>query len=195
MTRKAWDVRDPSPRGDGDENAIFNAVGRALTEWEHVETACARLFAVFVSAHQRRTYHAPAVRAYGSVVSFKSRAEMLSAAAMAYFSKRTTKRAAFEARFNEALKLYKAFSDRRNDIAHGCLQRVFLTEKVGKNRRPRAVGFYLLPSFYNPRKFKMDESFAYRYTSSDLIYYKQEFMKLQIQISGLREDMQQRLSS
>jgi hypothetical protein len=190
MIKKPWDVRDPSPHGDSDENAIFNAVGHALTEWEHVETACARLFAVLVSAHQRRTYYAPAVRAYGSINSFKSRADMLSAAAMAYFSRRKAKRTVFEARFNEALKLYRGFSDRRNDIAHGCLQRVFLTEKAGKGRRPRAVGFYLLPSFYNPRKFKMDESFAYRYTSSDLIYYRQEFMKLQIQISGLREDLQ-----
>jgi hypothetical protein len=190
MNKSPWDIRDPSPRGDADENTIFNAVGRALTEWEYVETACARLFAVFVSAHQRKTYHAPAVRAYGCVISFKSKSEMLRLAAAAYFDKRKTKRTAFEQRLKHLLTDYNNYSDRRNEIAHGCVKSVFITERTNKKgRRPGGIGLYLLPSFYNPRKFKM-EQFTYRYTSSDLIHYRQEFTKLHLRIDALRESMQ-----
>jgi hypothetical protein len=80
--KKPWEIRDPSPLGDSDENQIFNAVGRALTEWEEVENACARLFALIVSANQRRTYHAPAVRAYGCIASVPTKCEMLRLAAV-----------------------------------------------------------------------------------------------------------------
>lgn len=188
--KKPWDIRDPSSRGDVEENAIFNAVGRALTEWENTENECARIFAVLVSAHQRRTYHAPAMRAYGSVVSFKSRSEMLRLAAEAYFSKRNTKRAAFSARLDDLLGEYNEYSNRRNEIAHGCVKRVFLTKrKTKRGYRHPALGFYLVPSFYNPKKFK-NETFTYRYTSSDIIYYKQEFTKLHLRLSALADDMQ-----
>jgi len=92
MSKKPWDVRDPSPFGDIDENPLFNAIGRALTAWENVEVECARLFAVFVLARQKRTYHAPAVRAYGSIVGTHSRSKMLELAAEAYFARRPTRR-------------------------------------------------------------------------------------------------------
>ena len=32
--KQPWDIRDPSPRGDAQENDIFVAVGSALTEWK-----------------------------------------------------------------------------------------------------------------------------------------------------------------
>lgn len=115
--KKPWEIRDPSPQGDADENNIFNAVGRALTEWENIESECARLFAVFVSAHQRRSYYAPAVRAYGSVVSFKSKGEMLRLAAEAYFKQRNKKRSAFDTRLADLLGEYAQYSNRRNEIA------------------------------------------------------------------------------
>ena len=68
MSKKPWDVVDLCPMGDVDEKPVFDAVGRALTAWENVEVECAKLFAVFVSARWKRIYHAPAVRAYGSII-------------------------------------------------------------------------------------------------------------------------------
>jgi len=52
------------------------------------QSPCLRLFAIFVSAHRKPIYHDPAVRAYGSVVGFKARKEMLDLAANAYFDER-----------------------------------------------------------------------------------------------------------
>jgi len=174
--------------GDSDENQIFNAVGRALTEWEQVENACARLFAILVSANQRRTYHAPAVRAFGLINSVNTKCDMLRAAAIPYFARRRSK-AQFQAKFKTLMGEYSDFSGRRNDIAHGMLSRVFITGKrTSRGERRGAVGFYLLPSFYNPKKFK-EEKFSYQYTSSDLIHYRQEFTKLSLRIGALTEQM------
>jgi hypothetical protein len=189
MTKQPWDIRDPSPRGESDENAIFNAVGRALTEWETLEVECAKLFAVFVSANHKRSYHAPAVRAYGAITSADTRFKMLQLASESYFAKRPAKRASFEKKCDGMLGEYKQYKDRRNEIAHGLVQKVFITGKTTpKGTRQGAIGLYLMPSFYNPKKFK-DEKFTYRYVSGDVIHYKQEFTKLCWRIGGLREQL------
>lgn len=185
---KPWDPRPPSSVGDSREDTIFSAVGQALTEWEQMENACAQLFAVLVSANHKRVYLAPAIRAYGTITSAATRQQMLANAGDAYFSKRKAKALTHEAEFNELIKAYKEFASRRNEIAHGSVQRVFLTKR---GSRPDARGLYLTPSFYNPRKFK-NEVLSYLYTSIDLIFYRQEFTKLALRIGGLKERMQSR---
>lgn len=174
--------RPVSPRGDAQDNIIFKAVGQALTEWEQLENACAQLFAVIVSTNRKRAYLAPAVRAYGTITSAATRKEMLVSAAKAYFSSRPTKAKKFAAEFDELMQAYIDFASRRNDIAHGRVQRVFLTKR---GVRPAAIGMYLTPSFYS-NKFK-NEQFAYLYTSADLIFYRQEFTKLMLRVGGLKE--------
>ncbi len=189
MSKKPWDIVDPASRGDVDERAIFDAVGRALTEWETLEIECAKLFAVFVSANHKRSYHAPAVRAYGTVTSVDTRFKMLQLAAESYFSKRPAKRDSFEEDCNDLLGEYKQYAARRNEIAHGLVQKVFITRKATKRvSRQSVIGIFLLPSFYNPKKFK-GEKFTYRYVSGDIIHYKQEFTKLYLRIEGLRKKL------
>jgi len=188
MSKKPWEVVDPSPVGDPDENPLFNAIGRALTSWETVEIECARLFAVFVSARLKRTYHAPAVRAYGSIVGTYGRKKMLQLAAEAYFARRPIQRALFEERCAKLIGEYDQYAIRRNEIAHGLVRRIFLI----KGRRRPTIGIYLIPSFYNPKKFKFkSEDFAYRYISGDVIHYKQEFDKLQLRLEALVKDLSQ----
>lgn len=92
MTKNPWDVREPpSPLGDPDEKALFDAVGRALTAWETVEIECARLFAVFVATRRKYTYYDPAVRAYGAIIGVVNRKNMLELAAESFFTKRPKK--------------------------------------------------------------------------------------------------------
>ena len=112
-----WDI--PPRRNHGDFNArdLFAAIGEALTEWEQVEAACARLFAVLVSVSRKSTYHAPAIRAYGTVISYPGRCEMLKAAAEAYFLRRKSKRDAWENKLNSLVNESVNFSARRNEIA------------------------------------------------------------------------------
>jgi hypothetical protein len=189
MSKKPWDIIDPSTHGDIDEKPVFDAVGRALTEWETLEVECARMFAVFVSANQKRSYHAPAVRAYGTITSADTRFNMLQLASESFFERRPSKRASFETQWNDMLGEYKQYKNRRNEIAHGLVQRVFVTGKrTKKGARRQAIGIYLTPSFYNPKKFKSGK-FTYLYVSGDIIHYAQEFTKLAWRIGGLREKL------
>jgi hypothetical protein len=93
--KNAWDIRDAADRGDFDDKVPFESIGRALTEWENVENSCAELFAAFVLDNPyRNSLQAPAIRAYGSVISFKGRCDMLRAAATSYFHAHEEKRPA-----------------------------------------------------------------------------------------------------
>jgi hypothetical protein len=115
--------------------------------------------------------------------------EMLRLAAEAYFKTRDAQRTKYQTRFAGLLGEYIQYSNRRNEIAHGCVKNMFVTErKTAKGHRIPALGFYLLPSFYNPKKYK-NEAFTYVYTSSDLIHYRQEFTKLSLRIGALYADM------
>jgi hypothetical protein len=105
MASQPWDPRPISPLGDSKEDAIFTAVGQALTEWEVLENRCARLFAVLVSANHKRAYLAPAIRAYGTVVSAATRQQMLVNAAEAYFARRKSKAQNHEAELNALMCL------------------------------------------------------------------------------------------
>lgn len=184
MSKKPWDIRDPSPFGDLEEDALFNAVGRALTVWEEVEAECARLFGVLVSSRQRRTHRAPAVRAFGSIVAARSRSAMLRLAAESYFATRHAKRR-MQKQFEDLLREYEQYVDRRNEIAHGAVKRIF-TKNTAK--KPRYMGIFLIPSLYNPKKFKKGE-FTYQYVSGDLVHYRQEFSKLALRIADLRKQL------
>lgn len=44
--------------------------------------------------------------------------------------------------------------------------------------------------FYNAKHFKHNEQLSYLYTSTDLIFYRQEFTKLMLRVGGLKERMQ-----
>ena len=97
---------------------------------------------------------------------------MLELAAEAYFARRPTRR----------INISNTQTDEK--IAHGLVRRIFLQ----KGRRHPTIGIYLIPSFYNPKKFKK-EDFAYRYISGDVIHYKQEFDKLQLRLEALVKDL------
>jgi hypothetical protein len=183
--KNPWDIRDASPRGDVDDNMLFMTIGRALTEWEQVEAACATLFAVFVSASQKSVHLAPAIRAYGSIASFKGRHDMLRAAAAAYFHRRKSKKEKFEARLKKLMDECLEYSNRRNEIAHGSVSMLYESRK--RSNSMIKIGHYLLPSFYNPKKFKLEPAVTYQYMSSDIIYYQQEFTKLYLRMTALRQ--------
>jgi hypothetical protein len=180
-----WDIPPQPDRGDVDENALFAEIGKALTEWEQVDAACAELFAVFVSVARSSIHHDPAIRAYGTVVSYRGRCEMLRAAADAYFHHRKKKRAAFEKRLHSLINECQAFSDRRNEIVHGHVSVAFDMRGGGS----RNIGHYLLPSQYNPRKFKIKSFASYAYTTKEVIHFRQEFTKLHFKIAAFRKEI------
>jgi hypothetical protein len=80
-----WDVPTPLPLGDNRVDDTFTAVGRALSSWEQVEESLADLFALFTGSVRQFPDISPAIRAYGSVISFKGRTDMVQAAGQSFF--------------------------------------------------------------------------------------------------------------
>jgi hypothetical protein len=139
--RQPWDIPPHPEKCDTAADTVFNAVGRALTKWETAEGACARLFAIFVGAPHDAAEMTPAVRAYGSVVSFNGRCEMLRSAAEAYFAEHPHKD--LETDFKLLMVECQRYSARRNEIAHGTVVALMNGET------DQRLGFVLVPSFYN----------------------------------------------
>lgn len=180
-----WDVRPQSDMGDRDSEVLFAAIGQALTEWENVESSLAELFAVFVSARGKSTFWKPAILAYGTIISFKSRCDMLRAAGEAYFS--TRKHFQGKARnFKELVDRAGNYAARRNEIAHGQVSAVTL---FYPRKPPRPGGYHLFPSIFNPKKFKKGTGTTYSYISSDIYHYRPEFTKLHLRIEGFRREL------
>src|SRR6202047_2518997 len=92
---------------------MFTSVGRALTRWEEFEVVFASLFSALVAAEDD---NAAAIRAYGSVITFRGRAEMVKSAAEVHFSlfRNSALEKDFRALVNE---LTNHASARRNEIA------------------------------------------------------------------------------
>jgi hypothetical protein len=185
-----WDIPPLAEIGDMDANAIFVAVGRALTEWEHLETALGQLFAFLVGAQVSYPNNEPAMRAYGSVVSFQGRASMLEEAAAGYFHAHPSE--SFEDRFHQIVTVEcRHFSGRRNDIAHGRSQQAW--QRDGK------TGHFLTPGYHSSKGWKIGATPApkYLYTSKEIGYFREQFEDLYDKVAGLVNDMMdvQRASS
>jgi hypothetical protein len=186
---KPWDIRRLSPTGSATAEEVYQAVGHALSKWEFAETQFSDLYLCFIDAYYGRPYgispRRAALRAYGSVVSFASRAEIVETAGKVFFNERrrplndreaNARVLEYEKRVSvelvPLLKELRGFCARRNEIAHGI---------VGGARGQ----FYLSPSDFNPRKRPLTverrtqfESALYHYSADDIDYYRREFERL-----------------
>jgi hypothetical protein len=162
-----WDVPPKPSHGDSHEDAISLAVGRALTSWEFAEEQLAEIFAIFVNADMSDVERAPAVRAYGSVITARGRADMLEAAGEAYFY--NAPNSEIEAHLADILRTYRGYAGRRNDIAHG---------RIGQNSQHPARGWYLYPGLYNSNKYPIGEPPKYLYSSVEIKEIKGGFEAL-----------------
>src|SRR5689334_3074896 len=88
MASKPWDDPPHPKRGDKKADTTYAAVGRALTQWEYLETKLAELFSKLVDGEwpsgDHTIYH-PADRAYGSALGSSARLSMIEEAAKAHF--------------------------------------------------------------------------------------------------------------
>jgi len=173
-----WDVPKPEPLGDRDENVLYAAVGRALSQWERVETACARIYAFLIGAPTDELTISPALRSFGVVISFPARCEMITAAGKAFFHLHPEV-AIYEKWINDALSEAREFSNRRNEIAHGFLGHIF-GEETGESE-----GYSLLPSFYNPKKFPVSMIPTYQYVEKNILYFSEEFTKVGAKLEAI----------
>jgi hypothetical protein len=161
---KPWAMQPRPKTGTKTQDELYTAVGAALSTWELVEEGLAEIFATFIGVPEAgpASGHQPAIRAYGSVISFRSRQEMVGAAAQGFFH-RAAKDDPTVKRFGSLMFEAGGFSGRRNEIAHG---RVQLVPKKG---------FYLFPGLYNSSKNPIGQQAVYAYTASQLFSYREGF--------------------
>ena len=161
-----WDVPPVPERGDDKPETIYTAVGHALSTWELVEEELASLFALLVGSAPRNPETQGAMRAYGSIVSSKSRVDMLNAAAKGFFHGWANPEImkTFDDEFRELMTLAGGWAGRRNDVAHG---------RVG--RRFKRDDCTLLPGLYNSKKFTLSGTPSYEYSSKEIIVFEVSF--------------------
>lgn len=129
-----WDrpgTGSPFRIGHASPEPLYLAVGKALSEWERLEGEMAHLYSQFLGRGEAPEFHIPAVRAFGTLTSPATKADMIAAAAEAYFHWLTfdqrinTNAVAMQelavvgAELRNILKSYRGWMSRRNDIAHG----------------------------------------------------------------------------
>ncbi len=175
---KAWDRPVPVAKGGGTPEPLLTAVGKSLSYWEHVENHLANLFAVFVGAEISRDRPAPAIRAYGTIVSFRSRASMLDAAARAFFLQQPD--LGWRKTWTDLLEELSGFADRRNDIAHGAAELLY------DLREEKKLGFFLLPGLYASKKYPSDGPPAYRFSAKQVKQLAQQFSDLANKVERFR---------
>jgi murein tripeptide amidase MpaA len=161
-----WDVTPWPKVGNAGHDELFLAVGKALSNWELVENAIAGLFTrVTVGSYYAPT--APAIRAYSAVTNASNRIQMVRAALESWLH--VWKDCPCGRNALDILKECGEWAGRRNDIAHGIVDRVVDAPKHG---------WFLFPSFYNAKKRPLDDRPAYRYTAANIEYYSDRFEDL-----------------
>ena len=161
-----WDPTPWPEEGNAGHDEIFISVGKALSNWELVENAIAGLFTIVtVGSYYAPT--APAIRAYSTVANASNRIQMVRAAVESW--QYLWKECPFGRNALEILKECGEWAGRRNEIAHGIVDRLIDSPKNS---------WFLFPSFYNAKKRRLGERPAYRYTAADIEYYSRCFEDL-----------------
>jgi hypothetical protein len=186
-----WDIPPFPEKGAETEDITFTAVGRALSGWETFEEALAALFAIFVGA---RSY--AGIRAYGSVLTFRGRSDMIKAAAQTYFLEKPNP--PLQAKLRSLQNLADKYSPRRNEIAHGIVRQYFMV-----TAEHRGTGYVLCPSDYSTNKTALTFLTAgmpvgqpirfiapgYAYSSAEIDAFGQRFRELEPVVVPIRAEL------
>lgn len=160
-----WDRPKPSQLGAQESRLLYQAVGEALSQWEHVDQELANLFIVFTCEPQTADITKHAIRrAYGSIISTAGRREAINVAAEVYFPKWMTENQAEKDGLKDVLNAAQWAAKLRDDIAHGVgvedIEVVTREEPGSKIIKEERFGSYLMPPEYNTgRTFAHDKTY------------------------------------
>ncbi len=189
LTKKNWDQRDFPNEGDRNDDAVYTAVGRALSSWESIEFWLSRLFGLFVSTGPEE----PAIRGYGAIHGFEARLTMVKAAGEAYFNVASHTRLGCKIDFNPYKSNFKAMrilvknlSPRRNEIAHGAVRYtpplIVTSKRKFREKYPRdciliseVAGWALYPNYASTDRTDINYNPEYIYSSIEILYYAEQF--------------------
>ena len=184
---KPWDVPTPPEKGDTTKEAVFVAIGGALSAWENLESWLSHIFAELVAPN---AFPLAARRAYGSILTFRGRKEMIQAAAKAVFF--VSPNDTLQERLKSFLDEAQNFAARRNEIAHG-----IVTEYWPKRSLIRFAtkGFVLGPPAYATNKTDLEpgrvilepvyHAPSYAYSSAEIEGFERHFERIEREARSL----------
>jgi len=181
---KPWE-RPPWPsKGDRSQRKLYEAIGRALSQWERYEGVLSLVFSNLVASD------CPTIarRAYSAVRTFEGRSDMLSAASFAYFSEWPDEKLLIA--FKGVLRAAKSFNLRRIDLAHGAVDYYFPNPRPATWRPGNSYALY--PSYANFKDRDVKDVPSYCYTSRELENLRMEFHLLQKPALQLAQDLSRR---
>ena len=159
-----WDVLPAPEKGDPTREALYAAIGEALTEWEKLVGDLAEIYSILVGAPEMTPGEGPEIQNFGEL-SFKAQCDNLKTAAAAFFPQHPPD-PKLQSIFDDLLNQCSNARHRRNDIAHGTCELV-----AGK-------GYLCLPTPYNPKKVQSDWTMAYAFSSKEILFYANQFRQL-----------------
>ena len=165
-----WDARPKL--GNRSSRVLYEAIGRALTTWELLETYLADLYAAFCEAD---CFDEKANHSYGKPLNFYGRIIELRRAACEYFVKHPNQ--SVEAEFCWVVKFTNGFSHRRNDVAHGVVAMLHMArdpqETILSGLGPPQ--WCLVPPHFREAKFVSPETPAHILTSREINAFTNAF--------------------
>ena len=187
----------PNRFGDREPEAIYAALGRAVSAWEGVSAATAALFRALLEEAKRSELDAGEVDAFGDVTKVHERAKRLRARWERFFD------ADFGAAGDEAAVLlrelpelmtaYRGWAERRNDLAHG-----YVTEAAApdyeRDDQPIVAHYALCPSHARTGKWPRVEP-EYNYVAGEIATFAEAFRALDERIEGAAERVETLRSS
>lgn len=191
-----WDIRYSARLRPGDKtpDAIYLAVGRALTKWEGLEAAMLGAFVV-VTGGGDQWHDLPLQQAFGAISSPASRADMIIRASKAFFwnmraieGKRIeTDISSYEQELKDVIRAYTGWMARRNDLAHGYVTESSHPDYAHKDQ-PIVTTYSLCPSHTNSRKWGLiSVEPTYHYIASEIDNIADAFEELDTQVSDFVE--------
>ena len=179
MAKQPWEIPDPPQIGDAENNITFRAVGAALSTWEWFEGHLALSFSYLVGSGYGNV---AAIRAYGSVESFRGRANMIEEAAEVYF--KHIRDEELQSSINKLVKKARDLCARRNDVAHGIVN----PYSVFEHDKSVFKGYLLMPAYYATRKRKLPETAPLTDITPSFIYSSVEIDHFRKQFDDLAKD-------
>lgn len=184
---KPWHVPTPPKKGDATKEEVFVAIGGALSAWESLESWLSHIFGELVAPNDDPL---AARRAYGSILTFRGRKEMIEAAAKAVFFSFPDD--SLQEKLKSFLNEAQNFAARRNEIAHGIVKE-YLPKLPPLSFETK--GFALGPPSYatnktdlKPGRVTLEPVFhapSYAYSSAEIEEFKRHFERIESEARGL----------
>lgn len=179
----------PNRPGDLEEQPIYTALGRAVSNWEGVNAAMAVLFRVLIEEEDRPELDANAIEAFGSINNVHKRAKQIKDQWESFFDadfgRKKDEVHSFRQELAQLMAAYRGWAERRNDLAHGYVTRADGPDYEQEDQ-PIIATFALCPSHARFPKWLHGEP-EYNYVASEIIDFASAFRALDEQTEAVAE--------